>query len=171
MHQERPESRLERGVCITLAITAVLMGDRLILQISLQPFAMHLWRFVGLALLFGLLLYLGWLVWLLSTVTYAIDGARLLLSQGGHRQTVALDGSVHLYRWRSRWAWSGAPANDLGVGEIDLIPPLWLGRSPAVWVLLETKVTGERRAVAFRPSPALLGMVRAILREREDAAG
>lgn len=164
-HQEAPDTRLERYLLIALSIGALLAGDRLVARIWADLDRPHTPEFIGLALLLALALYCGNLCLSLATVRYAIDGDQLVLRQGLRRVVIDLASPLHLHRWRSRWAWSGGAVRDLGVEEIDLFPPLSLFRHATLWVVAGRTPQGAYRAVALRPSPRLL----ALLKERVAA--
>jgi hypothetical protein len=70
----------------------------------------HSPEFLGLALLAGLLLYLGWVLWALWTVQYQLDGNQLLLRQGPFAASVALDQSTHLHRGGAAGHGKAAPS-------------------------------------------------------------
>lgn len=164
-HQERPNTRLERYLIGVLWIAILLVGDQLVLRIYSELDRTHTVEFVSLALLAALALYLAVLFISLATVRYRIADGRLWLRQGLRRVEFDLTGEFHLHRWRSRWAWSGGVVRELGVEAIDHYPPLWLFRPGGVWVVVGTTPAGARRAVALRPSPRLLALLREELAE------
>lgn len=169
-HREAPDTRLERYLIIALLIAIFLGGDRLVLLIFADLERVHTAEFVGLALLAGLALYLLSLLLSLVTVRYTVtDDRQLVVRQGLRRVVIELSGDVHLHRWRSRWGWSGGATRDLGVEEIDLFPPLWLFRGGRAWVVIGNTPKGRRRAVALRPSPRLLTLLKEHVPERRGA--
>lgn len=161
-HQEAPDTRLERYLTIALWIAILLAGDQLVLRILSDEEGPHTGEFIGLALLVGLALYLGLLFLHLVTVRYTVADGQLIFRQGWRQVVIDLDREISLHRWRSRWAWSGGASRDLPVEEIDLFPPLGTFRQGAVWVVVGDTPSGDRQAVALRPSPRLL----ALLKER-----
>ncbi len=169
-HQEQPDTRVERYLCLAGMALAFLAGDQLVLRIVREPAVPHTLHFLGLGLLLWLSLYLLWLLVTLRTVRYAFSGDELILRQGWRRLAIPLGEGIQLCRWRNRWAWAGAAERDLGVSEVELFPPLWFGRSHSVWVVRYPGPDGERRAAAFHPSPELLVLLK-MAREREGMAG
>jgi hypothetical protein len=168
---ERPNNWLERiTAVITLAAVAA-GGAWLGLRIGRAPGEPHPFEFMGLSMAALLVLYLAWLLWALATLRYTLHADRLLIVQGFRRTEVPLDGAVRLVRWRKRWSWAGHAQRDLGVGEVELYPPLWVGRSEATWVVCWQQVTGRRRAAAIRPSAALLAGLRELSRHENGLAG
>ncbi|MFZ5827946.1 MAG: hypothetical protein ACOY94_26880 [Bacillota bacterium] len=166
-HREAPDTRLERYLLIALLIAILLGADRLVLLIYSDLERVHTAEFIGLALLAALALYLLLLLLSLATVRYTLtDDGQLVLRQGLRRVVIELSGEVHLHRWRSRWGWSGGATRDLGVDEIDLFPPLWLFRGAGAWVVIGRTPKGARRAVALRPSPRLLSLLKEHVPER-----
>lgn len=163
-HQERPETRLERYVAIAGIVVSLVAGDRLILSVVRGPDLIHTWRFMGLGLILALVVYLGWLLWALSTVRYIMAAERFVLGQGRRTIVIDLGRGAQLYRWRVRWGWNGAAQRDLDVEEVAMMPPFWLWQGPAVYVLRYSDEQGEQRAVALRPSPQLLSLLREHLR-------
>lgn len=169
-HREAPDTRLERYLIIALLIAILLGGDRLVLLIYSDLERVHTVEFIGLALLAGLGLYLVGLFLSLATVRYTLtDDGQLVVRQGLRRVVIELSGEVYLHRWRSRWRWSGGAVRDLAVEEIDLFPPLWLFREGGAWVVIGKTPKGSRRAVALRPSPRLLALLKEHVPERRGA--
>jgi hypothetical protein len=166
LERETPATHIERGVCIGVIIIAtagmVWLGVRTAGDLDRN----HTPEFLGLALLAGLLLYLGWLLWALWTVHYELDGDRLRLRQGPFHAEVALDQGTHLHRWRGRWMWEGGAQRDLSVTAIALFPPFWLGRSSDTWV-----VQRSDKAIAIRPSAELLSEIKSRVRQAGSVAG
>lgn len=159
--QESPETRLERYLIVASWIGILLVGDQLVLRIWSNLDTPHTGEFVGLALLLALALYLVVLFWQLSTVRYTFEGGRLEARQGLRRVTIDLTaGPFHLHRWRARWAWSGGAERDLGVEAIDHFPPMATFRQSGLWVLSGQTPQGAHRAVALRPSPRLLALLK-----------
>lgn len=161
IHQEAPETRWERSLILVVALAILLAGDRLVARIFTDLKRPPTVEFVGLALLLGLAIYLGILFYHLLTVRYGIDEEALWLRRGMSQVRIDLREGIHLHRWRDRWGWSGETERDLGVEAIDLFPSLLLFRRGTVWVVA-SRGEGPVRAVALRPSPRLL----ALLRER-----
>lgn len=165
-HQEKPDTRVDRYICLGLIAAALLAGDHLLLRLSQagkeQPVPL---LFLGLAMLAALLLYLVWVTVSLFTVRYALADHQLILQQGSGRCVIPLDRPVGLHRWRYGWGWSDGPRQDLGVEAIALFPALWFWRETPIWVVTFVTGSGERRAAAFRPSPELLELLRERIRE------
>lgn len=159
-NRESPDSRLERCLIIVLWIGILLTGDRLVAWIWSDLDRRHTGEFMALALLLGLALYLGVAFINLVTLRYTYGEGRLEARQGFRRVTIDMGGPLHLHRWRYRWAWSGGATRDLGVEEIDLVPPLGFLRWSSVWVLVGHTPQGAHRAVALRPSPRLLALLK-----------
>lgn len=171
--RERPNTLAEKYLCVlglALAFAGAAECGRRILT-DPTPGRPHPFEFVGLALMAGWFLYLLWQLLILFTVRYELAERHLVLRQVPVALQVELTPDVHLHRWRRRWAWNGAPHPDLGVEEIGLFPPVWVGRSEATWVLVFPSRNGRIRAAAFRPSPALLERVRDLIRLSENAVG
>ena len=167
--QESPGTRIERLICV---IGIILSGGGIVwpvLRMRADFRQQHAGEFILLAGAIGLALYLGYLLWVLTTVQYTLTDAGLQLRQAWHTRQIHLGSEVHLHRWRARWAWSGIAQKELGVAEIELYPPLWLSHS--AWVLLCRGEEGSLLAVAFCPSPALLAEVKALVRESKGLAG
>jgi len=171
-HQERPDTRLELYLLISMALGIFFAGDWLILRIARGEGRAYPAEFLLLAIMAALLLYLIWLIVGLATVSYAVSEGQLRLSHR-LRPPVALDleGPLALHRWRGRWGWSGGSERDLGVEEVDHFPPLWLFGSGSVWVVVGRTAQGERRAVALRPSPLLLVLLKRRVEERRALSG
>ncbi|HLN63196.1 MAG TPA: hypothetical protein VK464_16795 [Symbiobacteriaceae bacterium] len=170
-HCERPNTRLERYITIGVLPLAAGAAGWLVRAIAGTPSQPHPREFLGIALLAGLLLYTAWLLWALSTVRYRLEDDQLVLTQAWSRVALPLDRVEHLYRWRRRWSWAGHAQRDLQVDEVDLFPTLWVGRSEATWVVLGDDWKGKRRAVAMRPSAALLAFLRERVRHETERAG
>lgn len=169
-HQEVPDTRLDRYLIVAAWIAIFLGGDRLVLRIFSDLERLHTGEFIGLALLSALALYLIALFLSLATVRYAVtDDGSLVLRQGLRRAVIDLTSGIHLHRWRSRWAWSGGATRDLGVEEIDRFPPVWLLRQGGVWVVTGQTPGGRDRAIALRPSPRLLALLKERAAERRVA--
>lgn len=171
-HMEAPNTRLERYITMLLLPLAGAAGAWLVRTVlAAAPGQPHPREFLALGLLLGLVFYLAWLLWALSTVRYALQEDRLVVSQGWRRVSIPLEGILHLYRWRRRWSWAGHAQRDLRVDEVDLFPTLWLGRSEATWVVHGHDLDGRLRAVAMRPSAALLAYLRELSRHDSERAG
>ncbi|HYF80481.1 MAG TPA: hypothetical protein VD973_25510 [Symbiobacteriaceae bacterium] len=166
MYQEAPETRWDRVFAIIVMAGSLAGIGWLIWRVTQAPGRSHPVEFMAAGLLIGLLLYFVWLVQALNTVKYTLHGDVLLLSQGRMRAEVPLTRETHLYRWRQRWSWEGAVQRDLNVDAFRLFPPFWLWRESEIWVLH----TGGR-AYAFRPSPRLLGEIKARVRHTGAQAG
>lgn len=163
-YQERPANRLEKYAAIAGIALSLVAGDRLVLAVVREPDMVHTWRIMGLGLILALVLYLGWLLWALSTVRYILTEDRLVLRQCHRTTVINLNKAGQLHRWRARWVWSGTAQQELGVEEVAMMPPVWLWRGPAAHVLRYRDEQGEQRAVALRPSPQLLSRLRERLR-------
>jgi len=167
-HREMPETVPER-VAVVLVWCAIMLGvDWLVDRIRGYPNLPHALEFIGLVLLAALAVYLIFLFVNLSSVSYTLADDTLCLEQGLSQIVIDLNSPFHLYRWRSRWGWSGGAARDLPVDEIIHVPPLGTLRRAAVWVVLGTTRTGVPCAVALRPSGELLALLR---QRREEAEG
>ncbi|HWI61236.1 MAG TPA: hypothetical protein VNT75_05350 [Symbiobacteriaceae bacterium] len=166
MYQETPDIRWDRVFCmIGMGGAAVAMGW-LAWRVISEPNQSHALEFVAAALLLGLFLYFGWLIWALSTVRYTLTPGRLLLRQAWSRVEMPLSPETHLYRWRHRWSWDGGVQRDLSVETVRLFPPFWLWQEDEIWVL-----ASGQQAVAFRPSGHLLAQVKAQVRNTTGMAG
>ncbi len=171
-HRETPDTRLEQYLLIAIGLGILFAGDLLVLRIKADPAHTHPAEFLLLALLAALLLYLAWLFLGMQTVRYHLDGGHLHLHQLLRRPLVLrLDAPLGLHRWRYRWGWSGGAEKDLGVEEIDHFPPLWAFGSSKVWVLVGQTAGGDRHAVALRPSPRLLALLKETVAERRAMHG
>lgn len=159
-YQESPNSRLERYLIIALSIGILLTGDQLVARIWSEPDRPQTGAWIGLALLLGAAIYLALLFNSLIRLRYTLAEGRLVVRQGWRRVVIDLEQPVQLHRWRYRWAWSGGAALDLGVVEIDLVPPLGLFRQGGIWVVAGQTPEGVHRAVALRPSPRLLSLLK-----------
>jgi hypothetical protein len=161
-YQETPNLRLERTVCILTLTVALLLSDWLVGRIWGNPNQEHLPEFVSIAALLALAGYMGWLIYCLSNVRYQMDDRALVIKWGFRNVEVQMNRVINLYRWRRRWMWTGTIQSETGVEEIDLFPPVWVGTArQATWVLVYEVSPGERRAVALRPSSALLARLKA----------
>jgi len=163
-HHEAPNTVVERILVILALVGAGWAAGHLAQAIRSNLDVSHTWEFIGLSLLIPAGLYLLWLLWALSTVSYSLTGDSLVLRQGWRRIRIPLDEEFALHRWRLRWGWSGTAEGDLGVETIRLMPPVWLARPSSVWVVL-----AGATAVGFRPSVALLATLKA--RQPERRAG
>lgn len=158
--REAPNTWAERSFCMAAAAGALAGMVWLSIRIAGALDRNHTPEFVAMALLIGLLLYLGWVLLALWTVRYSLAGGKLLLEQGPVKTEIPLGRQAHLHRWRSRWMWEGGAQKDLGVSAVAFFPPLWLLRGKEIWVLQH----GEK-AVAFRPSAKLLAAIKQRVRE------
>lgn len=160
IHREVPETRLERMACLGGVLAALGASGWALLQIrgSAQP--VHVWIFLALSGMVSLSIYLAWLLYGLSTTRYEVDGRRLRLILGPRQVEVVAGQMLQLCRWRSRWMWTGGVQTELGVEEVDLFPPFWLGAAPSTWVVVFQSDDGDRRAVTIRPSPELLATLK-----------
>lgn len=161
VHQEVPETRWERSLIIFSWFAILLAADLLVGRIKTDLKRPPTVEFVGLALLLGLAIYLAYLFYQVLTLSYVIDEEALWLRWGRGQVRIDLSQGIHLHRWRERWGWSGGSERDLGVEAIAFFPSLLLFRRATVWVVA-SRGEGPARAVALRPSPRLL----ALLRER-----
>lgn len=171
-HTEAPNTLAERLLCAAAMAGALATAAWLVPPLLTDLDGNHTVRFVALAMLLGLSLYLLWLLLALSTVRYTLTPDRLLLRQGLlGRAEIPLGPETHIHRWRRRWGWSGNAERDLGVEEIALFPAGPVLRGQSTWVALYRRPDGQLRAAAFRPSATLLEGVRARVKESESAAG
>ncbi|MFZ5814709.1 MAG: hypothetical protein ACOY93_05350 [Bacillota bacterium] len=168
-HQEVPDTRLERYLIILLLIGMLLVGDRLVARILSDLDRPHTVEFLALAFLAVLALYLLILFLHLLTARYTLTEGQLICRHGWTRVALDLHGGLHLHRWRSRWAWSGGASRDLGVEELNIIPALGLLRQGSLWVVVGEEPGGVYRAVALRPSPRLLALLKGLAAERLGA--
>lgn len=166
MYQEAPETRWDRVFAIIVMLGSLAGIGWLVWRVTQTTERSHPVEFMAAGLLLGLLAYFGWLVHALSTVRYILHDDILLLVQGKAKAEVPLTRETHLYRWRQRWSWEGAVQRDLNVDAIRLCPPFWLWRESEIWVL-----HSGGRAFAFRPSPRLLGEIKARVRHPGAQAG
>jgi len=164
MYQEAPETRWDRVFAIIVMAGSLAGIGWLIWRVTQAPGRSHPVEFMAAGLLIGLLLYLVWQGQALKT-QQRTPPARVT-PQGRMRAEVPLTRETHLYRWRQRWSWEGAVQRDLNVDAFRLFPPFWLWRESEIWVLH----TGGR-AYAFRPSPRLLGEIKARVRHTGVQAG
>ncbi|HEY3367510.1 MAG TPA: hypothetical protein VGK74_20835 [Symbiobacteriaceae bacterium] len=165
-YREKPDTRIDRVICLAgllLALAAMVWPAWQVYKGANQN---HTPEFVALAALLGLVLHLGWTLLVLSIRYTLVDGT-LLLRQGLRRRRIPLDREVRLHRWRSRWIWHGGVQHDLLVPEVELFPPVWLGKQ--AWVLVYPVPDGFR-AVALCPSPALLEEIREWVRDAHGLA-
>lgn len=169
-YTETPRTGPVRVLCVLTVGGAVAAGLWLWQRISADLVSPHPAEFVGLSLLAGTILYVFWLLLVLSTVQYRLESGHLVLRQGLSRAVIPLDTSAHLHRWRWRWAWSGSAERDLGVEDIALFPPFWVGSNAGTYVLSWKDAKGRPRAAALRPSPELLARLKAKLRQFEGLA-
>lgn len=165
-YQEAPDTRWDRVFCIGGMAASWAGAGWLAWRILGELEKKHTVEFVSICLLLGLGLYLGFLIWPLSTVRYTLKGDRLILRQALSRREIPLTPETHLHRWRWRWSWDGGAQRDLRVESIQLFPPFWLGRSDEMWVLL-----CDGKATAIRPTPRLLGEIKARVRQTGAMAG
>lgn len=162
VYHETPNVRLERIACIIILTVAFLLGDWLIGRVWGSPNQEHLPEFLSIAALIALAFYMGWLIYCLSNARYQVDDQRLVIRWGFRSVEVPMNSVVNLYRWRRRWMWTGTIQAETGVEEIELFPPVWVEADrQATWVLVYEVSPSERRAVALRPSPVLLGRLKA----------
>lgn len=159
-HSEQPETRLERGLVVALCAGALTLGGLLIWLIVSRPGRPHPAEFIGVLLLAALAGYLGLLYHALMTVRYVLGEQQFTCRQGRRQITLDLTRPIQLQRWLNRWGGSDRAARALGVEAVDHYPPLSLMRAGAVWVVSGWDLKGEFRAVAVRPSPRLLALLR-----------
>lgn len=159
-HAEQPETRQERYLVIALAAGDLLLGGLLVWLIVGSADRAHPVEFVGLILLLAFGAYLGLLFRELTTVRYELGEQRFGCAQGFRQITLDLTRPTHLQRWLNRWGGSERAARELGVEAVDHFPPLSLFHRGAVWVVTGWDTAGTFRAVALRPSPRLLALLR-----------
>lgn len=158
-YQEQPETRVERYLVGALLLAVFLTAGWLVARIRATPGAAHPLEFTGLFLLLALAAYLGLLAYELLTVHYVLGEQQLRVAQGRRMVVFDLLQPIRLHRWLHRWEGSGSAAADLGVPEVEWYPPLALVRT-GFWVVMGCDQTGRPRAVALRPSPRLLALLR-----------
>ena len=156
---ERPQTRLEQYVIGTLLLAVFVAAGWLVVRIRATPGAAHPLEFTGLFLLLALAAYLGLVTHELLTVRYVLVGHQFTVAQG--RRTVNLDlrRPIRLHRWLRRWDGNGSAAAELEVADVEWFPPVVLART-ACWVVVGRAPDGRLRAVALRPSPRLLALLR-----------
>jgi len=161
-YQETPNLRLERAICIVILVVAILLGDWLVGRVWGSSNQQYLPEFVSIFALIVLAGYMGWLIYCLSKARYQMNDRALVIRWGRRRVEVPLNRVINLYRWRRRWMWTGTIQADTGVDGFELYPPFWVCTSrQSTWVLVYEVAPGERRAVALRPSSALLARLKA----------
>jgi hypothetical protein len=158
-HHERPETRLERYLIGALFGVVLLSGALLVGRIRRAPEEPHPAEFVGLLLLLACTAYLGLLCYELLTVHYVLGEQQFLAAQGFRRLTFDLARPIRLQRWLNRWNGDGAVTRELNVEAVEWYPPFALVRTGG-WVVTGWDLNGRYRAVAFRPSPRLLALLR-----------
>jgi len=158
--EEAPHTKPARTLCIGAAVVVLGAIAWAAYGLAKSPDGTHLGRFLATALLLGLEFYLLWLIWTLSSVSYRLESGVLALAQGWQRLNVSRGQILHVHRWRHRWVWNGAAQTELGVEEIALFPPIWIGPPGTVWVVVYEVKDGERKAVALQPSPQLVGTLK-----------
>ncbi|MFB5084340.1 hypothetical protein [Symbiobacterium thermophilum] len=156
---ERPDTRAEQYLVGALLAAVCLAAGWLVVRIRSTPGAAHPLEFTGLFLLLALAAYLGHAGYELSTVRYALRDQRFRVAQGRRAVELDLRQPLRLHRWLNRWDGSGAAAAELGVAEVEWYPPVALVRT-ACWVVVGHDPAGLCRAVAVRPSPHLLALLR-----------
>lgn len=172
-YAEQPKTLIDQAASLVVLAGALVMVVWLATTIHLGDDRNHTPAFVGIASLAVLAVYMAWLVWTMRSLRYMLVGDELSFSQGWQHLNIALspDRSPHLYRWRSRWLWSGGVQRDLGVTEVAVFPPVWFWKPSATWVLVYVDPkSGEKHAVAFRPTARLLNEIKAWVREAQATA-
>lgn len=158
-YQERPETRAERCLVGALLLAVCLTGGWLIARIRAAPGAARPLEFTGLFLLLGLAVYLGFLAYALLTIRYELGQRQFRVAQGRRAVEFDLGHPIRLQRWLRRWDGSGSAVGELEVPDVEWYPPVVLART-ACWVVIGRGPDGLRRAVAIRPSPRLLALLR-----------
>lgn len=169
-HQERPDLRADRALCIAGLIAVLGAGDWLLLQIIRDLDNTAPWRVLALVAVIGLALYLSWMLLLFTRVQYHINGNTLIIRRIVGCLEISMSDVLHLYRWRQRWLWSDGSRAELGVEDVTLIPNTVL-RLRGTWVLVYRSPGGDRRAVGLLPSATLLAFLKALMWEHQRSAG
>lgn len=167
-HQEKPNLRVDRIVCITGVVGLLLLADWLVLGIARDLDNTQPWRFFALVGAIGLAIALGWMAFAYSRVSYGLDGDVLTISSAVRVHQIPLTDVANLYRWRQRWLWHGSAAADLGVDYVTLLPNTLL-KVRSIWVVVYRTSDGDRRAVGIVPSAKLLALLKATAWERKGA--
>lgn len=169
-HQEKPNVRLDRSLCIAGAALLLILVDWLVLGIYKDLDNTAPWRFIALVGALGLAGYLGWMAYAYGRVSYAVDGEALRISTALRTVEIPLTDLMNLYRWRQRWLWHGGALSELGVDQV-LLEPNTLLRLRGIWVVVYRTPDEDRRAVGLLPSAKLLAVLKAAAWERKGAAG
>lgn len=157
-HQERPDTRVERYLVGGLLAAALAGIGWLIARLRGAAAGPHPLEFVGLVLLLVLVAYLCLLGHELLTVCYLLGEQELRVCQGRRMAIIDLTRPMRLYRWLNRWNGEAAP-RELGGLVVEWYPPLAVVRT-GIWVVEGEDPAGQRRALALRPSPRLLALLR-----------
>ncbi|MBP2017105.1 hypothetical protein J2Z79_000479 [Symbiobacterium terraclitae] len=157
-HRERPDTRLELYLVAGLLLAACAGAGWLVARIAGAAGAPRPLEFAGLLFLLVLAAYLCLMAYELRTVCYLLEEQELRVAQGRRAVTIDLSRPIRLHRWLNRWNGEAAP-RDLGGVAVEWYPPLALVRT-GTWVVLGQDASGQRRALALRPSPRLLALLR-----------
>lgn len=157
-HRERPDTRIELYLVAGLLLAACAGVAWLAARIYGAAGAPRPLEFAGLLFLLVLAVYLCLLAYELRTVCYLLGEQELRVSQGRRAVTIDLSRPIRLHRWLNRWNGDAAP-RELGGVAVEWCPPLALERT-GTWVVLGDDTGGRRRALALRPSPRLLALLR-----------
>ena len=157
-HRERPDTRIELYLVVGLLVAAFAGAGWLVARIRTAAGAPRPLEFAGLLLLLVLGVYLCLLAYELRTVCYLLGEQELRVAQGRRSVTIDLSRPMRLHRWLNRWNGEAAP-RELGGAAVEWYPPVAVVRT-GTWVVVGQDMEGRRRALALRPSPRLLALLR-----------
>lgn len=168
---EKPDVRQDRAAAGALLIASLCGVFWLARSITVSLAQIHTGKFLLLAVLLVVSAAMGWLLHVYESVEYSMEADCLILRQGTEQIRVPLAAVRNLYRWRRRWIWSGTAQSELRVDEVAFCPPSWMAGKRDLWVVVYQTGSGHDRGVCIRPSPGLLGLLKAWVLEHRGSAG